>query len=280
MDRIKEIVALFMAAMAVFTLLAAAYQAFNNSTKSAAVLGGLCALAVAALYFPQLELFKAFGVEARLRSTLDRAEEIIARLKELAMINAKVTYLTMAWENRLGSPTAKDKQALLDEVDQQLVAFNVTEEERREIKKPLVQMIGLDLNNIYSQVMEQFVNWKRNDLTRRANSEQSEEAREALQKFTTEEAKWRTSTQGQTPFKELANYDLEKYLIINTPAAMMDEQQNAIAERFRAEVLQLYNACREKGGFVPAAAEFYDSYLRRTDADRKMQELFGVSSNE
>jgi hypothetical protein len=280
MDRLKDIVAFVMAAMAVFTLIGAAYQAFNNSIKSATALGALCALAVVLLYLPQLEVFKAFGIEARLRSTLDRAEEIVARLKQLAVINAKVTYLTMAWENRMGSPTAKDKQAVLDEVDQQLVALKVSDEERRDIKKPLVQMIGLDLNNIYSQVMERFLYWKRKDLTQLANREQSEEARAALQQFTTDEGEWRAAASGQSPFKELANYDLKKYLIINTPTALLDEPQKAIAERFRAEILGLYNACQAKGGFTPAAAEFYDTYQSTAGADRKLMELFGISVSE
>jgi len=280
MDRLKDIVAFVMAVMAVFTLIGAAYQAFNNSIKSAAALGTLCALSVALLYLPQLEVFKAFGIEARLRHTLDRAEEIIAHLKELAMINAKVTYLSMAWENRLGSPTAKDKQAVLDEVDQQLIALKVGDEERREIKKPLVQMIGLDLWNIYSQVMERFLYWKRKELAQRANSEQSEEARAALQKFITDEASWRATARGESPFKELANYDLEKYLVVATPTALLDETEKSLAEKFRTEVLGLYNGCRAKGGFTPAAAEFYDKYLDRSGTDLKVKELFGLSITE
>ena len=280
MDRLKDIVAFVMAVMAVFTLIAAAYQAFNNALKSATALGALCALAVTLLYLPQLEVFKAFGIEARLRHTLDRAEEIIGRLRELATINAKVTYLTMAWENRLGSPTARDKQAVLDEVDRQLIALNVSAEQRREITTPLVQMIGLDLNNIYSQVMEHFVKWKRNDLTRRANSEQSEQVRAALHKFNADERDWRAAASGQTPFNELSNYDLEKYLIINTPSALLDEKEAAIAGRFRTEVLVLYNASRQKGGFTPDAAEFYDNYLSSKASRRKMEELYGVSLDE
>jgi hypothetical protein len=100
---------------------------------SSGVLTTLFVAAFLLFYFPQLETFKAAGVEVRLRQTLDRAEEIIERLKKLAEANAKVTYMTLAWGNRFGTPSAVDKQRLLDETDAQLRALNVDEAERKQI---------------------------------------------------------------------------------------------------------------------------------------------------
>src|SRR5262245_18953911 len=59
--------------------------------------------------------------------------------------NARVTYMNIAWSNRMGSPSTNEKQALLDEVDRQLVEFRVPDEERRRIVKPVVQMLKYDL---------------------------------------------------------------------------------------------------------------------------------------
>ena len=54
-------------------------------------------------------------------------------------------------------------------------------------------------------------------------------------------------------------------------------REQAIAERFIGEVMQLYKGCTVKGGFTPEAAAFYDRYQGMSGADIKMKELFNVS---
>jgi hypothetical protein len=145
----------------------------NQRIGPSITLAGICIAASFLLYIPQLETFKAFTVEVRLRQSLDRAEEILARLKELSVISAKVTYMTMAWGNRIGAPSAKDKQAILDEVDAQLSVLKVSDAERGKITEPLTQLIGADLYFIYIPVFERFIMWKQNDLERRTIADQN-----------------------------------------------------------------------------------------------------------
>jgi len=57
--------------------------------------------------------------------------------------------MTLAWGNRAGTPLAKDKQAILDQVYEQLNALKVSDDEKREITKPYVQMIAADLYPIF-----------------------------------------------------------------------------------------------------------------------------------
>lgn len=144
MDRLREIFLYAVAALSLFALLCAVYQAMNRQTGSAATLAGVFLVTSLIVFIPQLEVLKAWGIEARLSKTLDRAEEIIGRLRALSAVSAQSTYMQMAWGNRMGTPSAKDKQAILDEVDRQLVDLGVPEEERSKIHKPYVQMIGFD----------------------------------------------------------------------------------------------------------------------------------------
>ena len=118
-------------------------------------------------YFPQLDSLNAIGVNVKLRRSLDRAEKILAQLRQLAVINAKTTYMETAWGSRLGSPPAKDKQAMLDIVDGQLSALKVSDAERKEIARPFVEFIGIDLHNIYFRVFERLLMLKQQELTRR-----------------------------------------------------------------------------------------------------------------
>src|SRR5262249_8568968 len=130
MDRVREIFLYLVAALAMFSLLCAVYQAMNDKLLSATTLGSIFLVAALILYIPNLEVLKAWGVEARLRQSLDRAEEIIDRLRRLSTLSARVTYLTMAWSNRWGEPSGREKMSLLDDIDKQLEGRDVTPEER------------------------------------------------------------------------------------------------------------------------------------------------------
>jgi hypothetical protein len=71
---------------------------------------------------------QSLGVQVELRETLDRAEEIIGCVCKLAAISARASYLTITWGKRLGTPAEREKQALLDEIDNQLAELKVSPE--------------------------------------------------------------------------------------------------------------------------------------------------------
>jgi hypothetical protein len=98
-------------------------------------------------------------------------------MKRLSEINARASYMTMAWGNRMGAPSAKEKQAILDEVDAQLTDLNVTPEERKAITRPYTQMIAWDFYLLFTQIFNRYLNWKNADLVRRLNANQTEENR-------------------------------------------------------------------------------------------------------
>jgi hypothetical protein len=212
MDRVRDIFLYFVAAMAMFALLCAVYQAMNGKNGSAIALGAIFLVGALIVFIPQLEVLKAWGVEARLRQSLDRAEEIIGRLRRLSEISAKATYLTMAWDNRLGSPSAKDKQQILDEVDRQLASLNVTAEERAEIVRPYIQIIELDYFYIFTRVADRYIEWKRGELGRRLRAENTGENHQALQKFSDAQSKWRSSTFQDNELERLHDHGLESEL--------------------------------------------------------------------
>ena len=265
--------------MAMISLLCAVYEAMNQRIWTSGALTTIFVAAFLLFYFPQLETFKAAGIEVRLRQTLDRAEEIIERLKKLAEANAKVTYMTLAWGNRFGSPSAVDKQELLDEADAQLRALNVDEAERKQIAKPLVALVGVDLYTIYSQVMERFVFWTQQEENKKVNSNPTPEVRTENQKLNESIAAWRSANAGKGPGSHLQDYDLAALLLRNTPTAIMTQPQKAAAEAFRAQLVALHEGCVKKGGYTPDAAAFLDSRGGENllpAADIEVKERFGI----
>jgi len=279
MERMKDLLSFFIAAMAMVSLICAIYEAMNQRNVTAGTLAGIFLLATLLFYLPRLETLSALGIEVRLRNTLDRAEEIIDRMKTLAEANAKVTYMTVAWGNRLGSPSAIDKQKLLDQTDEQLRALKVDEAVRKTIAKPLIALIGVDLYQTYSQVMDRFVFWTQEKENRKLNANHTPEAQAEYQKVLAEIAVWRRANAGKGPGDNLQNYDLGSYLSRNTPTALLGEPQKAAAEAFRAEILWLYDDCASKGGYTPEAAAFLDRHVGENyqgAADLKVRELFGI----
>jgi len=279
MERMKDLLSFFIAAMAMVSLICAIYEAMNQRNVTAGTLAGIFLLATLLFYLPRLETLSALGIEVRLRNTLDRAEEIIDRMKTLAEANAKVTYMTVAWGNRLGSPSAIDKQKLLDQTDEQLRALKVDEAVRKTIAKPLIALIGVDLYQTYSQVMDRFVFWTQEKENRKLNANHTPEAQAEYQKVLAEIAAWRRANAGKGPGDNLQNYDLGSYLSRNTPTALLGEPQKAAAEAFRAEILWLYDDCASKGGYTLEAAAFLDRHVGENyqgAADLKVRELFGI----
>lgn len=251
--------------------------AWRDRIKAGALVSTLFVLCVVLAYFPQLDSIRAFAVDVRLRHSLDRADEILARLKDLTIASAKTSYMTLAWGNRLGTPSVKDKQAILDQFDEQLLFLKVSSDERREIERPYVQLIGADLYGIFCRVMERYAQWKEEVDLRRGENTPARIAER--QNFTAEIGEWRKALTGG-PYANLKNYDLEMSLKHATPDKLLDDKSRPKVEQFRKELLALYIACEAKGGYTKEAADFVDPFMGQNDmmaVDAKMKEVFGVS---
>jgi hypothetical protein len=176
MEKLREIFIFVCFAMGICSLILAVFQAWNEKPVSAAGLGLAFAVCGIVVFLSQIKTFKVWNVEVQLRETLDRAEEIIGRVKKLASISARASYLTIAWGNRLGTPTAKDKQAVLDDIDAQLTDLKVTSEERAVIVRPWVRMIKTDFFALFTRVVREFATLKNRDLTAKIHATHSQEA--------------------------------------------------------------------------------------------------------
>ena len=91
----------------------------------------------------------------------NEADEIVAKLRQLAITNAKAVYMNVGWGDRTGSPSAKDKQAMLDEVDAQLRDLKVSAEEERHSLPRTFGLSALTIHDLcsnpgrYSEFKEQ-----------------------------------------------------------------------------------------------------------------------------
>jgi hypothetical protein len=64
-----------------------------NGFKSATLFGTLFFICSVLAYFPKLDSVAAFSVNVKLHNNLDRAEEVIKKLKDITVANAKASYM-------------------------------------------------------------------------------------------------------------------------------------------------------------------------------------------
>jgi hypothetical protein len=274
MDRIREILLYVAAAFAIFSIICAVFQAMNDRLGSAGVLAALFVACTMIVFLPQLEVFKAFGIEARLAKTLDRAEEILGRLRTLSEISARVSYLTMAWSNRWGQPSVKEKKAVLDGIDKQLEDIKVSPEERKSLARPLVRMVGVDLYNIYVQVLDRYLGFRNRDL--QTKPEKTPEEITLLDEAERQTSEWRRRSIGHGPYEKFDTYDFAKELENASPASWLDAKKHAAANKFKQELIDLFQGCEMRGGFTEEYANYYDRYATVEGADLKIKELFDM----
>jgi len=162
MDNISFGLSILCSLGAATSLVLAIFFGIKNKLKQGTAFTGLMFLCVVLAYVPQLDSIKGGFVDAKFNRTLNQANEIIARLTQMAIINARVSYTTLAWGNRMAAgPYAKDKQAILGEIDRQLVDLKASANDRREISRTFVNLIGVDLYYGFRSIMDQVVSEKR-----------------------------------------------------------------------------------------------------------------------
>jgi hypothetical protein len=156
MEKLREIFVFVCFIIAVGALILGVFQAWSGKTESAYALIVAAVVCAVFVFFSQIKAFKVAEVlQVETRETLNQAKEIIERLTKLAAISARASYLTIAWGNRLGTPPAKEKQAVLDEIDSQLTELKVSPKELADIQRPFVKMVRLDFFFLFQNVLNQ-----------------------------------------------------------------------------------------------------------------------------
>jgi hypothetical protein len=280
MDKIRDIVTLVVGAFAIFSLILAVYQSMQKELASAGLLAAIFLVCTLIVFIPQLEVLKAWGIEARLKQTVNEAVATLDSLKRLSATSAKSTYLTAAWTNRMDGPTAKEKQAVLDEVNKQLADLNISEQERRDIVRPYVEMIGYDLYIIYTRVFDRYLTWKGGELLRQYSATHSPEAKKALEDFREKPGNWRSRAFGSDVWDGLNSAKLATRLEEATPNTWLEPNEINAAGALRNDVIRLFKDCETKGGYTTEAADFYDKYHDTAGHDLKLKEMFGVNPSE
>jgi hypothetical protein len=250
----------------------AIYYFAKNSHKQGTAFSLLMFLCVVLAYVPKLDSIKGGFLDAKFNRTLNQANDIIARLSKMAVTNARVSYTSLAWGNRLGTPYAKDKQAILDEVDQQLADLNVSATERRALSRTFVNLIGVDLSSIYSATIGQVVQEKIRQAGERTTKHPGPEAQAAYEKAIAASEAWQKDLNKNNLVE---TFNMSEHLLI--PTALLDEREQVLTQKFANAIMTAFAESEKTGGYSSAAATLVDDYNSNFDvvAARRAREIFG-----
>jgi hypothetical protein len=257
MDKMKDLLGYFLAAMAMFALLCAIYEAMNQRIASAGLLSGLFLVAVLLFYLPQLEVIKAFGVEAKMRETLNEAQEIIARMKNLAEANAEATYGLIAFGNRFGGMPYDEKQRKIDNIDSQLKSLGATDSDIEKIKsKDFMPFIAYDIKEVFEKTLSQSV----------ANINTSE-SNDWVQNF--QRGGWLSL---ETLRSRKGGQQLTQSLMAEIPDMIKTDDGQKLGA-LATEIGSLYDGCLKKGGYTEDTIKFLPRF-RDLQGDALVNEAF------
>jgi hypothetical protein len=255
MDKMKDLLGYFLAAMAMFALLCAIYEAMNQRIEAALALGGLFLVAVLLFYLPQLEVIKAFGVEAKMRETLNEAQEIIGRMKNLAEANAEATYGLIAWGNRWSGMPLEEKQKIVNEIDLQLKSLGATDEDLRKLKSTaFIPLIGYDIKEVFEKSLTQYV---MNINTLDGNA--------WVKNF--QQGGWLELQQ----IKDMNGSQLTEALNNIIPRNLIRAEDIRKFNVLANKIGELYTDCLNSGGYTPHAIDFLNKF-RNLTGDRLLTE--------
>ena len=252
----------------------AAFEGFNQRVAAASFLGTLGVVCTFLVFMPKLEVFKVWGVEAKLQQTVTEAVATLASVKRLAEISAKASYLTIAWGNRFDGPRATEKQAVLDDINGQLAELKVSQAEVSNIQLPFVKMVRLDFFFLFQGVLNQYAALLNGKLTNEVHSAPDPSVAAGLvMKHSDLIAAWTKRTQNENPSADLERESLEDLLnaYIPKPGEWLSDKDLAAIQKFKAEIVRLNADCEKKGGYTSEASTYYDRYAGDHNVDKAEQ---------
>ncbi len=226
---------------------------------AATLTAGLFVVLVLLHYLPQMESFKAYGVEAKWRARLDEADEILRKLRQSAVASASLTYHTLGWGSRIGGGREKEKQGLSDRVDATLRDLNVTEEQIYDLKYNYLRFSVLDLFSNFTTiaglcVFDQMKTIEA-ELKTIGEGPDSDMLRERRQKLAAVNMTIHQPKPDHTPpsvFRTACHGRIPRELLTSSDVAVLDEFADRIAD--------LEQSCTKNGRVPDEACDLIDTH--------------------
>lgn len=276
MERLREVFTYAAAALGLFALLLAIYNGATGrgAVASFIIIFSLCLMVV---FISQIKAFRVWEIEVQLADRLNQADLLLKQVQQSAVINAKAAYLNLTKTGRWSSPDMTGKQAMLDEIQDQLKSLKVSDNERNALATEYIRIAGFDFYMMFINTMQRYVQFKENRMVSDVGKNPGDET------FAADVARWRNGKANFKPnynlFETLDTYSLSDELNRLDFSWMSAAEQKAV-ETYKNQILSLYKSSQERHGLTKEAAAYYDKYADLGGQDKKLIELFGFNPSE
>lgn len=264
----------FLLGIAASLLSLSVWLALLDRVPAATLMAGLFIVVVLFHYLPQMESFKAYGVEAKWRARLNEADEILRKLRQSTLASAKLTYMTLGWGSRLGGPRRNEKQLVADQVDEALLDLGVSSEEIRELKRDYIFFAKYDLFQTFDSIVQMNIGKNLRPILNGLSSLNHDETNPEVVRLTGLRTKLEEKRRSIDLLAELTTADFRKFCHDRLPNAALDGSDKVVLEKFADTVSDVAERCSSTGRVTDQAAELIE---KRSTEDRKMlyKNLFG-----
>jgi len=226
------------------TLVCVIILTFKRNNVGAGILAAVFVACVFLSYIPKLASFKAFSVEVRLKDTLDRADEIVARLKSLTIVSAKASYRAIGFSLFLGTTHWEDVQNLLIQIDNEVEPLQLSEHDRKELIRPYTDILAYRLYTVTIGTMQSVAD----QAASRYDADLSAEEKNAIVS-----ARARNSQDFNTHLMNFRADDWDR-LIFDLVPSFLREKEKAKAIAYLRHIDELYKSCVKTRGLTDETA--------------------------
>jgi hypothetical protein len=240
--------------------LIAIYLALADRVAAGSLVAALFVIVALFHYLPQMESFKAYGVEAKWRARINEADDILRKLRQSTLASAELTYHTLGWGSRMGGQRAKMKQGLADRVDAALIDLGVDREQVMELKREYLFFASFDLFHAFKQVVDWNLMTNDRKATRRLDELHQDQTNPEVQELTIKLSKLRESRPALNPLEDLSKVNFRDYCRALIPTAALPAREAKILTEFADKVADMVGTCKRTGRVIDGAAELIDGY--------------------
>lgn len=263
-------VALVFGALLCFML--AIYFAFVGKEAAGTLMAGMSISTALLRYLPEMESFKAFGLEAKMRQRLGEAEAIVEQLKDSIIVFGKISYHLFGEGSRMSHPV-RDKQILADEVDKLLIQMKVDKGVLAEMKQDYLHYVQYDLNDVLQTVLQRLLQDQQKSLREKLSLVRGKDeaaAQAATKSIKSLDALIRRDWTG------FPAYGFEQWCLDSLPpTGLLGEKDEQTLRALAVRVGKAGEACRREGRLGEDGCVLIEEWSTTGGTDHMFGQLFG-----
>jgi hypothetical protein len=245
--------------VATILLVIAVTLALKDRVAAGSLVASLFVVVALFHFLPQMESFKAFGVEAKWRERLKEADEILRKLRQSTLASAQYTYQMLAWGQRVRGLTETTKRALADQIEATLKDLGVPPEELATLKRDYLLLTQFDLFRQFDAIVGLNIAANIQNVTQRIHNLRQDPENSEVKELTRRLSKLQEPRPDPVEFaKDLPTSNLREHFHARISTDGLTIRDATILKEFADRVVRMFEACRETGRVPDGAIELLD----------------------